>query len=130
MDSNIRIIKNILIKEHEMIIKSHLKELMDDIESDGHIRNPIIVDRNSMVILDGHHRFNAIKHLGFSSSPVHLVDYQSRDIKVVAWRDGENVTKQMVVTAGLSGKLMVPKTSRHIIPGGPLVINIPLEKLI
>jgi len=68
----IQIIKNNLLKKHERLIKPHLKWLYGQIKKDGYINNPIIVDKNTMIILDGHHRFNALKHLGMSSSPVYL----------------------------------------------------------
>jgi len=72
MINKIKIIKNNLIKQHERIRKSHLSELIREIKHDGFVRNPIIVDKNTMIILDGHHRFSAIKSLGLTSSPVYL----------------------------------------------------------
>jgi len=130
MITKIKIIKNNLIKQHEQIRKSHLFDLIKEIKHDGFIRNPIIVDKNTMIILDGHHRFNAIKSIGLTSSPVYLVDYNNKKITVSAWRNGEKVTKKLVVEAGLSGKLLKPKTSKHYIPDSPLEINILLKNLI
>lgn len=72
MKTNIKIIKNNLLREHEQIIKNHLKKLKNQINKDGFIDSPLIVDKNTMIILDGHHRFNVLKILGFSSSPVFL----------------------------------------------------------
>lgn len=69
---HIKIIKNNLLKKHEQIINSHLKMLYITIKKDGYINNPIIVDKNTMIILDGHHRYNVLKLLGLSSSPVCL----------------------------------------------------------
>ncbi len=68
----IKIIKNNLLKEHERIIKRHLYKLTNQIKKDGYFRDPIIVDKNTMIILDGHHRFNASKMIGLSSSPVYF----------------------------------------------------------
>jgi len=130
MNTKISIIKNNLIKQHERIRKNHLRELFDQIKHDGFISDPIIVDKNTMVLLDGHHRFNAIKLLGLTASPVYLVDYKSRKIQVTSWRGGEKVTKKIVIRAGLSGKLLRPKTSRHSIPEKPTGLRIPLSKLI
>jgi ParB-like chromosome segregation protein Spo0J len=130
MESKIIIVKNSLIKEHEMIIASHMQELAGQIKSDGFILYPIIVDARSMVILDGHHRFNAIKSLGLRFSPVRMVDYSSQDISVTSWREGEAVDKAMVIEAGLSGKRMRPKTSRHSIAGGQVQFKVLLDDLI
>jgi ParB-like chromosome segregation protein Spo0J len=68
----IKILKNYLLKEHERTIKKHLFELTNQIKKNGFIDNPIVVDKNTMIILDGHHRFNALKMIGLSSSPVYL----------------------------------------------------------
>jgi len=72
MKTKIKIIKNNLIRQHERIRKNHLRKLAKEIKSDDYINNPTIVDKNTMIILDGHHRFNAIKFLGLTSSPVYL----------------------------------------------------------
>ncbi len=48
---------------------------------------------------------------------------------MTAWREGENVTKDTVIQAGLSGNLLPIKTSRHTVPDRPEDINIPLTLL-
>lgn len=68
----IKLIKNNLLKQHEKIRKNHLKKLLKEIDCDGFLDNPIIVDKNTVIILNGHHRFNVLKLLGLSSSPVYL----------------------------------------------------------
>lgn len=72
MKTNINIIKNNILRQHEHIRIAHVKKLMREMRRDGYIDNPIIVDRNTMIILDGHHRFHALTLLGLSSSPVYL----------------------------------------------------------
>lgn len=72
MYKEIKIIKNNLIKPHEKIRKKHAAEILAQIKRDQLVVNPIIVEKNTMVLLDGHHRFHAIKQLGLSSSPVYL----------------------------------------------------------
>ena len=131
MSNKITIIKNNLLKQHEKIRKNHLNQLFEQIQKDGFISDPIVADKNTMVILDGHHRFNAIKLFGLTSSPVYLVNYKSKKIKVTSWRKGgEKITKQLVMKAGLSGNLLRPKTSRHFIPEKPIGIKTSLSKLI
>jgi hypothetical protein len=82
---------------------------------DGILKRPIVVDRSTKIILDGHFRFNALKQLGCSKIPVFFVDYDSPHILVEGWRDGETVTKEDVVRAGLTGKKLPPKTSKHML---------------
>jgi hypothetical protein len=126
------------LKEHEEIRPAYLEELKDEIVSDGILKMPIAVDRKTYIILDGHHRLHALKKIGCNKIPVILVDYQSPEIEVIPWREGETITKEMIIHTALTGKRMAPKTSKHMIRvEGELkhisiletVINIPLEEL-
>jgi len=125
----IKIIDIGLLKQHEMVVECHLSKLAEEIKKDGCIKDPVIVDKNTLVILDGHHRYNALKRMGMKYCPVCLVDYRSGKIKVGCWRKGETITKSDVIVAGMSQKLLVPKTSKHEIPDRPVSLMIPLERL-
>jgi hypothetical protein len=70
---------------HEDIIPELLERLSKEIEKDKVIKHPIIVDRGSMVVLDGNHRTEAMKKLGYQYIPVCMVDYQSPLIQVKCW---------------------------------------------
>lgn len=72
MKNKIKTIKNNLIKQHEHIRKTHLFEITREIKHNRFIRNPIIGDKNTIIILDRYHRFNAIKSLSLMASPVYL----------------------------------------------------------
>lgn len=126
------------LREHEEIRPTYLEELKNEILSDGILKMPIAVDRKTYIILDGHHRLHALKRIGCKKIPAILVDYQSPEIKVIPWREGELITKEMVIHTALSGKRLAPKTSKHMIKvEGELkhisiletAINIPLEEL-
>jgi len=125
-------IKNIeikLLKPHEEICPVHLQSLRNKIKKDGCVKDPIIVDKNTMVILDGHHRYNALKSMNCKFCPCCLVDYQSDEIGVACWREGEKIKKSQVLNAGLTANLLPPKTSRHLIPNRPVGMNIPFSNL-
>jgi hypothetical protein len=126
------------LREHEEIRPDYLEELKNEILSDGMLKMPIAVDRITYIILDGHHRLHALKKIGCKKIPVILVDYQSPEIEVIPWREGEKITKKMIIDTALTGKRMAPKTSKHMIRvEGELkhisiletVINIPLDEL-
>ena len=126
------------LREHEEIRPDYLDELKNEILSDGMLKMPIAVDRSTYIILDGHHRLHALKKIGCKKIPVILVDYQSTEIEVIPWREGEKITKEMIIDTALTGKRMRPKTSRHmILVEGQLkhiscietIINVPLDEL-
>jgi hypothetical protein len=126
------------LREHEEIRPDYLEELKNEILSDGMLKMPIAVDRSTYIILDGHHRLHALKKIGCKKIPAILVDYQSPEIEAIPWREGEKITKEMIIDTALTGKRMAPKTSKHMIRvEGELkhisiletVINIPLDEL-
>lgn len=76
---------------------------------------PIIIDRQTNVILDGHHRWLLFQEMGCRTVPVIRVDYLTDDrIRVEARRQGETVTKHAVIHMGLSGTVFPPKTTKHV----------------
>ncbi len=117
------------LKPHEKIDERHLECLMDIIVRDGVLIKPLLVDAKTMIILDGHHRYEILKRLGKRYVPVLLVDYDSDIVDVGSWRKDWTVSKELVRKAGLSGKLLPPKTSRHILKIKLPNVNMPLEKL-
>ena len=126
------------LKEHEDIEPGYLKKLKSQILRNGILKKPIIVDENSKIILDGHFRYNVLKKLGYSKIPVYFLDYRSSEIIVKPWRNDETITKEDVIKAGLTGKKLPPKTSKHMfnLPNDQIRIakivkrvNIPLEEL-
>jgi len=117
------------LKQHEEVDSAHLKELKEEIKSDKILKFAIVVDKNTNVILDGEHRFNALKELECKSIPVVYVDYNSSDIEVQTWRKNPSLTKKDIIEAGLSGKKLPPKTSKHMIRMGDTLLHIStLEK--
>lgn len=128
-----------MLKEHEDSEPSYLKHLLEEIRSDGILKRPISVDKNTCVILDGHGRFNCLRMLGCTIIPAYLFDYQMPAIMVRSYGRGESITKEDVIRAGLTGSKMPPKSSMHMVRlnSGRLVhisslgkdVNIPLERL-
>jgi len=118
-----------LLKSHEQVVEPHVEELMSEIERDGVLRDPIYVDVVSKVILDGHHRTEALKRLGCRRIPAVLVRYFSPEIRVESWRPGVKVTKREVIYRGLNGIKFPPKTSRHVFPYRVTGLDVSLDRL-
>lgn len=100
---------------HEEVRPQRVEELVERIRKDGHIQDPIVVDRDTGVVLDGHHRLTALQRLGCRSVPVHLVNYHDPSIELDTWREDRNPpTKEEVVERALAGDLFPPKTTKHL----------------
>jgi hypothetical protein len=72
-------------KPHEEVIGTLVESIADAIRIQGFIRDPLIVDRDEFVILDGMHRYSSLKLLKCRFAPCCLVDYDSPLIKVGSW---------------------------------------------
>ncbi len=105
------------LRPHEATDPAILENLISELKVKGSLKDPIIVDRETLVILDGHHRHAAYKALGFKQVPCLLVDYRSPQVRVLPRRPEIPVSKEEVIRRGLQGELYPPKTTRHIFIG-------------
>jgi len=49
------------------------------------VHDPLLVEADNLMILDGTHRYWALTRLGCPSVPVALYDYRSEDVKIGCW---------------------------------------------
>ena len=124
--------KTILIKinklrAHEQTSPERVVEVMREIKQTGKIKNPIVVDKKSLVILDGHHRVEVLKKLGCKKAPVMQVDYLSDKVRVYLRR--EDLLKQLVLEMGRRNKVFPIKTTRHKVKNRVRGVNITLDVL-
>ena len=73
------------LRLHEDTILSSLDLVFKDIKMSRLLKSPVIVDGDSLVVLDGMHRVEALKRLDCKFTCVCLVDYMSPRIKVDRW---------------------------------------------
>ena len=103
-----------LLYPHERIIdknKNVLKEKF--INSHGiFFISSIIICNESGLIIDGHHRYNALKELGLSKIPVTKINYKSKKIKTSKKND---ICKNLIIKKAVSKDLFKPKSTRHLI---------------
>jgi len=97
------------LHSHEEIIPELLEQLAHSIKADRCVKHPIIVDKESRIILDGVHRVAALKKLRIKRVPVCLVDYNSPKIRVCRWYrtiTGASNSEQIIVEVKKTGYIV------------------------
>lgn len=102
------------LNPHEEIIEKKKTSLAKFIKSyeDYYIISSIVCCHKSLLIIDGHHRFFALKELGFTKVPVTLVDYTSESIRTGKMNP---LSKDYIVNVGHSPNLLEPKSTEHAV---------------
>jgi len=85
LDLKIAIVDTTDAHMHEETIPEVVQELATELLKDSVLRDPVIVDEKTIVVLDGMHRAAALKQIGCAKMPVCLVDYENPSIKVGTW---------------------------------------------
>ena len=65
-----------------------------------------------MVIIDGHHRFFALKSIGFEKIPVTFLNYFSDEIKT---DKNNSISKNSIIKSGLEKNFFEPKSTNHLV---------------
>ncbi|KVA16472.1 hypothetical protein WI73_19530 [Burkholderia ubonensis] len=105
-----------------------IREVAAEILRDGMWRVPIMVERTSRIVMDGHHRrIFALDHR-LARVPCLLLEYS--DVVLSAWRDDVVVHPQEITDRGLAGRLYPPKSTRHrLLKPIDIVCEYPLAEL-
>ena len=102
------------LRPHERIGLGRAAWVIAKILKDGEFTDPILVDKRTKTILDGHHRRFAAKFLGLKKIPCWTVDYfADASIELFPRRDNIPVDKEDVVRRAQTGKPYPRKTTRH-----------------
>lgn len=101
------------LHRHEQIDLERATTLLNDIGAAGIWTQPLLVEKHSRVVLDGHHRFWCACQIGLVSIPAILIEYCDPDLTLETWRADFPVTMDDVLTAARTGALLPIKTSRH-----------------
>ena len=102
---------------HEEIIPELLDKLVDEIKSSGKVKDPIIVDSRTLVVLDGMHRVAALRKLGCKYLSACSVDYQNPNVRVGCWyrtiqgKVNESKFLDLFKLLGLSAEPTSPETA-------------------
>jgi len=89
------------------ILKENLKY-----KDDCLIISTILICSQSNIIIDGHHRYTALKELGYKKAPVTLVNYFSD--KIIT-NENNSFSKNKIISNSIEGILYEPKSTKHLI---------------
>lgn len=101
------------LKGHEEYDPAKVDHLVAELRRTGVFSEPIWVARGSMVILNGHHRVEALKRLGAHKAAAWVFDYDTDAVALERWRAGPPIAKAEVLERARRGELFPPKTTRH-----------------
>ena len=103
-----------LLQPHEKVVLNKKEILKENLKyKDNHIIiSSIIACEQSNTIIDGHHRYFALKELGLKKIPVTFINYFSEKIKT----DSKNsYSKYDIIENEKNGNLYEPKSTKHLI---------------
>ncbi len=106
------------LRAHEATNPLLLRVTIEAIEREGEVRRPLLVEREHHIILDGHHRFAALRALGCRRAPAYVAAYSTPMIQLSTWPGApvDHITKEEVVRQVMERKMLFPpKTTRHIV---------------
>ena len=98
----------------------------------GGYTKPLLIDKETGTILDGHHRYEVGKKLKLKFIPAIVIDYLNDDrVGVTTWPNSglKTIEKSDVISMALSGNLFPPKTSKHSLSEYLPPIMIKLDEL-
>jgi ParB-like chromosome segregation protein Spo0J len=116
---------------HEEVDAERVERLADEIRNAGTFYPPVLVDRATRVILDGHHRWHASSRLGLALLPCYTVSYfDDPTIRVMSRRPEIDVTKHSVIDTALAGRIYPHKTTRHMYDLPEWIEPVALDRLL
>jgi hypothetical protein len=117
-----------LLRPTEEFSPQRLEALAAEILASGRWPFPILVERSSLVIMDGHHRREFALRQALRHVPCLMLDY--RDVVLESRRPGIDVTPDDVIARGLAGRPFPAKSTRHTLRiAPPPLASWPLDAL-
>ena len=99
---------------HEKINPAHVKKVKELIQKEEFFNNPIIIDKKTKLIIDGHHRYHSALEFGIKFVPVFEINYNQPRIKVFKKNiKGIQFSKHFVLQKAKKSELLDCKATCH-----------------
>jgi ParB/Sulfiredoxin domain len=111
------------LRRYERTNPAKVASILQSLRSTGVLINPVVVDPDRQLLIDGHHRAQAFRELGLDFIPAFTVDYLSDDLTVKGWNHAVDARPEELkrVIARLHGSSEGPWTvfvgdpHRHVV---------------
>jgi len=124
-----KLIRIDLLKHIEGYNEKRASNMKKKMVQSGVWEKPICIEKNYFLILDGQHRFEVAKKLGFKYIPCELFDYNDEGVITWSLRKECIVSKELVIEKALGGNIYPYKTAKHRFPKKIEKCMIPLHVL-
>jgi ParB-like chromosome segregation protein Spo0J len=125
----VKLIPLYILKPSEEYNSSLANSLFEKISTEKVWTHPILINDTNFVIMDGHHRHQVAQKLQLLVVPALVISYDNPYLKLSSWVTGLEFNSNNVIEAGLSGKLLKFKSTRHELLIDLLQTRIPIEML-
>jgi hypothetical protein len=97
----------------ELFIEERVLQVTHQIISEGFWLEPILVERTSRVIMDGHHRREFARRHSLRAVPCVMLDYSQ--VELYSRQAGVHVSADDIINRGVERRPYPAKTTRHIL---------------
>lgn len=112
---------------HEEVENDNVTNIICNIKSSRKWIWPIIVEADSLVVMDGHHRRAAAVSMKLSAVPCIMLSYNI--VAVRSMRQEYICAPNLIIANGKARNLYPPKTTKHEFPKLPIMEPIDIEYL-
>ncbi|TDB53972.1 ParB N-terminal domain-containing protein [Photorhabdus luminescens] len=116
------------LRPTELHCPVRVEQLIKKVKFEGFWTQPIWIDEATNVVIDGHHRLELAKTLKLSCIPCLAFDYE-KELLVYSRNEDKTINHSDVIKAGLDGRPLGYKQTRHEFAGNVIETQISLKML-
>lgn len=99
---------------HEEFNQEAVDGLCEEIKCSEAFTHPVLVDKKTGLLIDGHHRYNAMRNLGAKTIPAYLVNYSCPNLVAFKEAPGNRIiSKKEILSMAKQNKLYPKKYTFH-----------------